>query len=303
MTALALRIDAAGFAAGRVDPGDSGEIHRRAVPTAAAWDSCRELLSEVVAGTEVSTVGIACAGPIDMGAGVVAPTEIRDWRTGFAIVDAVGALFPRATVQLALDGVCLALAERTLGATRGVMDSLAISLSDRICGGITVGGFGVVGRTGNAGNLGHVLVPGSEEPCECGGRGCLEAVAGGVSVLRWARARGWSGDSVAALVTAAAAGQEIPVAALGRAGSAVGQAISSLTAALDIDLAVVSGGLVAAGPALWKPLGEAVASHARLGYLAGLRVVPSELGEDAVLIGAGALAWSIEGREAMNSHA
>ncbi|MFE3029528.1 ROK family protein [Nocardia tengchongensis] len=291
MTMLALEVGRCGFTAAQIAEGvDDEDIRRVRFPAGSPWDRCRELLLEVAAGAEVSALGIACPGTIDMAAGVVAIPEIPQWRAGFAIVEAARAVFPTAAVQLALDGVCLALAEHAFGASQGVMDSLAISVSDRISAGMMVGDLAVVGRTGNAGNIGHVLVPGFDERCSCGGHGCLEAVAGGTAVRRWARAQGWSGESVADLVASADVGDEIAVAALGRAGEALGLAVSSVAALLDIDLVVLGGGMATAGPALWKPLGEAVAEHTRLGYLAGLRVVASPLGDIAVLAGAGVLA-------------
>ncbi|WP_067802532.1 ROK family protein [Nocardia beijingensis] len=291
MTVLALAIGSSGFAASRIaDDVDTEDIRRIPIPEAGAWGECQELLLEVASGGEVTDLGIASAGPIDMAAGVIAPPDIPEWRTGFGIVEAARKLFPKATVRLALDGVCLAMAERTFGATGAVMDSLAIDVSDRIAGGVTVGGFALVGRTGNAGHVGHVLVPGFDERCACGGRGCLEAVAGGLAVVRWAREQGWSGTSVPELLDAARVGEDIPAAALGRAGTALGRAFASVAALLDLDLVVLGGSLAEAGPALWKPLGEAVATHARLSFLPGLRVVPSRLGDAGTIMGAGVLA-------------
>lgn len=291
MTVLALEIGSAGIAAVRVaDDVDDDEIRRTPVPPHDPWQACRGLLTEVAAGGTVTSLAIACAGPIDMAAGIVAPAGIPQWRAGFDIVAAAAAAFPEATVQLALDGVALALAERTLGAMQGVPDALAVSASDRIVGGLTVGGFAVVGRTGNAGNIGHMLVPGCDEPCSCGGRGCLDALAGGLAVCRWARGQGWAGESLTELAVAAVGGDRVAVAAVGRAGAALGRAIVSTAALLDIDLVVVGGELAAAGRSLWKPLGESVAAHARLSYLPGLRVVPSPLRGIAVLAGAGVMA-------------
>ncbi|MFF2554728.1 ROK family protein [Nocardia sp. NPDC058058] len=291
MTVLALEVGAAGFAAGQVDDDiGSDAIRRIPLPDSEPWEGCRDLLLEVAAGTEVTALGIACAGPIDMAAGVVASVEIPQWRTGFAIAEAARKLFPTAAVSMALDGVCLALAERSFGGAQDAMDSLAISLSDHIAGGVTVGGFAVVGRTGNAGSIAHMLVPGFDEPCECGGRGCVEAVASGAAIRRWARGQGWSGDSLSALLASAREGDDIALAALGRAGTTLGKAISSAAALLDIDLVIVGGSMASAGPALWKPLGEAVAGSSRPGYLAGLRVLPSQLGDLGVLAGAGVLA-------------
>ncbi|WP_159842330.1 ROK family protein [Nocardia sp. CY41] len=297
MTVLALEIGSSGFAATRVaDDVDTDDIRRIPIPATGAWDRCQELLLEVAGGNQVTALGIASAGPIDMAAGVIAPADVPEWRAGFGIVGAARKLFTEAQVPLALDGVCLALAERGFGATSGVMDSLAIGVSDRITGGVVVGGFSLVGRTGNAGHVGHVLVPGFDDRCSCGGRGCLEAVAGGLAVVRWAREQGWAGTSVPELLEAARVGEDIPAAALGRAGTALGRAIASVAALLDIDLVVVGGSLAGAGPVLWKPLGEAVATHARLSFLPGLRVIPSQLGDIATIMGAGVLA--LAGRNA-----
>ncbi|WP_280454733.1 ROK family protein [Nocardia brasiliensis] len=291
MTLLALEIGPTGFAAARVaEDVDADDVRQVPLPADAAWERCLALLTEVAAGGDVTGLGIACAGPVDMAAGVVAPAEIAEWRTGFDIVEAARAAFPGAAVHLAVDGVCSALAERSLGATKEAMDSLSVTVAERISGGVTVGGFVVVGRTGNAGNIGHVLVPGYDELCECGGRGCLEAVAGGVAAMRWAQSEGWGGSSVAELVAAARIQDQVAVAAMARVGTSLGRAIVSVAALLDIDLVVVGGAVAEAGPALWEPLGAAVAAHARLSYLPGLRVVPSTLGDMGALAGAGLLA-------------
>ncbi|WP_433733120.1 ROK family protein [Nocardia sp. CA-129566] len=291
MTILALEIGLEGFAATLVgEEVADEEIGRVPLPSAAAWATCRDLLLEVSRNHEITAVGIGSSGPIDMLAGVVAPAEIPEWRTGFALVEAVQKTFPGATVHLALDGVCLGLAERNFGATSEVMDALSVTVSSRICAGVMVGGFVVVGRTGNAGHFGHVLVPGFDDLCECGGRGCVEAVAGGSSILRWAHGQGWIGNSVEALVEAAGGGNEIAVAALNRAGTALGRGIASVAPVLDIDLVVIGGTVAKSGPALWKPLTAAVATHARLGFLTSLRVIPSELDGIGVLAGAGVLA-------------
>src|SRR5690606_42023301 len=59
---------------------------------------------------------------------------------------------------------------------------------------------------------------------------------------------------------------------------------------LDIDRVVVGGPIAAAGSALWKPLQNAVAMHARLPFLSGLCVVSSELADLGLLAGAGVIA-------------
>lgn len=291
MTILALEIGPSRFAAIEIaDDVDAEGVQAIPVPERQAWEQCRTLLLDIAAGREVTSVGIASSGPLDMASGVVAPAEVAEWQSGFPLVESVKKLFPRAVVTLGLDGVCLSLAERHFGGTREVMDSLSILIDDRVVGGVMIGGFVVVGRTGNAGQVGHVLVPGFDEPCSCGGRGCLEAVAGGAALVRWANGQGWGGASLPALVSAANQGEPVPVAALERAGTALGAAITSVAALLDLDRVVIGGPLSQAGNSLWKPLNNAMAMHARLSFLPGLRAVPSELGDVGLLAGAGVLA-------------
>ncbi|WP_433574714.1 ROK family protein [Nocardia brasiliensis] len=291
MTVLALHIDGARFVAGRADDDndDGSNVRRVPLPEHSVWQRCRELLLDVAGGTPVSAVGIASAGPVDMAAGVVAPVDIPEWRTGFELAAAVRQLFPTAAVQLAYEGLCSAMAERQFGAAGETMDSLSILLSERVSGGVTAGGLALAGRTGNAGHIGHLLVPGFDDPCSCGNRGCLESVAGGHALVGWAQRNGWAGASCDALLEAAQAGDAIVDAALARAGVALGLAISSVAALLDIDLVVIGGKLSGAGPALWTPLQNAVAEHATLAFLPGLRVLPSQLGDLGALAGAGLL--------------
>jgi glucokinase len=189
MAVLALDIGATKFAAGLVDPHYRLCGVRRA-PAASddPWAVCRDLLVAVAGDNEVSAVGIGAAGPVDVPAGTIRPLNLAAWRSGFAIVDHVRALFPNALVRLAIDGACLVLAEHRVGGLGGVDNGLALTVSSGVGGGIIADGRVVVGRTGNAGHIGHIVIPGDDTACPCGGFGCVEAVASGMSSVRWARA-------------------------------------------------------------------------------------------------------------------
>jgi glucokinase len=291
MTFLALDIGGTKFAAARVDP-DGTLVGEQQVPTPVTdvWAAADTLLTTVAGGRPVRRVGIASAGPVDVAAGTVGPLNIPEWCHGFPLVDAVRDLFRDATVTLAMDGACCTLAEYRFGAGRGTDNQIGMIVSTGVGGGIVVDGRVAHGRTGNAGHIGHVVVPGAEDvPCACGGFGCLEAVASGPSAVRWANERGWAGFTGLELSQAAAAGDDVALAALDRAGSAIGTAIASVAAVLDLDLAVVGGGFGQAGAPLWDPLREAARRHAGLSFSRGLRVVPATLGARATLIGAGVL--------------
>lgn len=259
-------------------------------PQTDPWRACAALLERVSDGREVDGVGIACAGPVDTVAGVVAPINITEWAQGFELVAGVRSLFPDAGTALAMDGAAAALAEFHHGAGRGTPNLLSLVVSTGIGGGIVLGGEIARGRTGNAGHIGHLVVPGSSEPCSCGGVGCLETVASGPSAVRWARSQGWSGNTGRELAEGARSGDAIAVDALHRAGTALGGAIASAAALLDVDLAVIGGGFAQSGTPLWEPMLDAAARHARLSFVAGLRIVPAELGGAGTLTGAGLLA-------------
>ncbi|MFG1790058.1 ROK family protein [Nocardia altamirensis] len=291
MTVLALDIGATKFAAGIVHTGRKvRDVRQAMVPPESVWEVCRELLLEVAGDAPITAVGIGSAGPVDVRTGITMPLNIPEWKSGFPIVAEVQKLFPSAAIRFAIDGACLALAEHHVGALRGLSNGLAMTVSSGIGGGLIADGKVVLGRTGNAGHIGHIVVPGWDVPCECGGVGCVEAIASGMSSVRWAVSQGWTGKTGAQLAKAAHTGDEIALAALHRAGTALGQAIASAAALLDVDRVVIGGGFAQSGEPLWDPLRAAVAKHARLNFLDDLHVVLSRITDGATLVGAGVLA-------------
>ncbi|MDV8013817.1 ROK family protein [Rhodococcus sp. IEGM 1241] len=288
---LALDIGGTKMAAGVVsEDGRVPVFDSVPTPQTDPWRACAALLERVADGRDVDGVGIACAGPVDTVAGVVAPINITEWAQGFELVAGVRSVFPDAGTALAMDGAAAALAEFHHGAGRGTPNLMSLVVSTGIGGGIVLGGEIARGRTGNAGHIGHLVAPGSSEPCSCGGVGCLETVASGPSAVRWARSQGWSGNTGRELAEGARSGDAIAVDALHRAGTALGGAIASAAALLDVDLAVIGGGFAQSGAPLWEPMLDAAARHARLSFIAGLRIVPAELGGAGTLTGAGLLA-------------
>jgi glucokinase len=200
--------------------------------------------------------------------------------------------FPDVPVNLHNDAICFAVAEHWQGAGVGVDNMLGIVVSTGVGGGLILGGHLIDGHTGNAGHVGHVVVDPAGPACSCGGRGCLEAFARGPAIAAWAAANGWqtSGDGTArALAHDARRGDPVAVAAFERAGTALGAALASTTALLDISLAVVGGGLAQAGELLFAPARVALAEFARMEFTRHLSVVPAGLGQHAGLVGAAAL--------------
>jgi glucokinase len=302
MLTLTLDIGGTKIAAGLVDP--SGVlVHAATRPTPKdrgaeqVWAVIQRMIADAMqaAGGAIRGIGIGSAGPIDVATGTVSPINIPCWRD-FPLRDRVAAIVPGVPVQLAGDAVCMALGEHWRGAGRGANFLLGMVVSTGVGGGLVLDGVPYHGRTGNAGHVGHVVVELDGQLCSCGGHGCVETVAAGPWMTRWALANGWAappGADAAALAAAADAGDAVAVRAFRRGATALAAMIASVGAVCDLDLVVVGGGVAKSGGTLFDPLHEALAGYTGLDFIRGLRVVPAELGGDAGLIGAAALFASV----------
>jgi glucokinase len=299
MLTLCLDIGGTKIAAGLADP-DGALVHTATRPTPArgdaepVWAVVDAMIVDALraAGGAVAAVGIAASGPVHLPNGTVSPINIPAWR-GFPLRDRVAAVIPGVPVRLGGDGVCMALGEHWRGAGRDARFLLGMVVSTGVGGGLVLDGAPYTGRTGNAGHVGHVVVEQHGELCTCGGRGCVETVASGPWMVRWARANGWSalpGAGAKELADAAAMGDPVALQAFHRSARALAAMIASVGAVCDLDFVIIGGGVAKAGPLLFDPLRAALTEYARLDFLAGLRVAPAELGGAAGLVGAARLA-------------
>ncbi|WP_443056626.1 ROK family protein [Streptomyces sp. NBC_00667] len=278
---------------------------RRPTPRGTDAEGVMAAVAEVVADLARSPLwpsvvrcGVGSAGPVDTSRGTVSPVNIAAWR-GFPVLDRVSAELAahgaRIPAVLAGDGVAMTAAEHWLGAARGHADALCMVVSTGVGGGLILNNRLHPGPTGNAGHIGHISVAFDGEPCVCGGRGCVESLASGTAIARWALAQGWTPggdqDATAAGVAAAArAGHPVAVAAFDRAGRALAAAIAATATLVETGITVIGGGVAASGDTLFEPVRRHLASYATLSFVRDLRVVPASLGTDAGLIGAAAAA-------------
>lgn len=269
--------------------------HRAPTGQAATSDGLAAAVTQVVelaraslpAGAELVGAGIGSAGPITVATGAVSPLNLPAWRE-FPLRDLVGNLLPDMTVRLRMDGLCITLAEHWVGAGRGVDNLMGMIVSTGVGGGLILGGHTVSGPSGNAGHVGHVEVGGFDDLCNCGGHGCLEAIASGPRTVAWARSQGWTGETGEDLAAAYAAGEPVARAAVKRSGRALGQAIASATNLVDLDLVAIGGGFSHVTPDLFEFARVAILER-NFAFANRVRVVPSALSGAGPLIGAAAL--------------
>ena len=302
---LALDVGGTKLAAALVDPtGRIREAARTRTPRGprtdadALWTALMSLVDIVTASVGprgVAGVGVGCGGPMDWPTGVVSPLNIPAWRD-FPLGPRLAERFATVPVRVHNDAVCVAVGEHARGAGKGQAHVLGMVVSTGVGGGLVLGNRVVDGAHGNAGHVGHVVVDPNGPDCVCGGVGCLEAVAAGPNLARWAEEQGWrptaawgEEHSARELAEDARRGHPVALAAMQRAGGALGVAIASVTHLLDLSVVAVGGGLSQAGPLLFDPLEASFRRHARLSYAREVRVVPATLGQDAGLVGAAAL--------------
>jgi glucokinase len=241
----------------------------------------------------VAGIGLAIPGLVDEERGIALMAVNLPWRD-LALADTV-AERTGLPVVLRHDVRAAAAAEAELGAGRGAGDFLFVAVGTGIGAAIVVGGEPYAGAHGRAGELGHTVVEPDGPPCECGGRGHVEAIASAAAIERaYADAGGADGASAREVAALAGANDPTARAVWDRAVAALAAGLASAAAVLDPALVVVGGGLADAGAALFEPLAAAVAQRVQVG--APPPVVPATLGAEAGCRGAALLAWRALGR-------
>lgn len=240
---------------------------------------------------DVIGVGIGSAGPIDLVAGTIAPVNMPG-AAGAEIRSVVSARFAPLPVRMALDGSCIALAEFRLGAARGALNAVALVVSTGVGGGFIVNGQPALGRTGNAGHVGQLRLRERDdaEPFA----GTVESIASGPRTVAWAREHGWHGTTGEELAASYADGDSVAQAAVQRSARAVGEAISSASTLLDLDVAVVAGGFSNVARDYVDLVQRYAEESSVLPYARRVRVLPSGLSGDGPLVGAATLALFVD---------
>ena len=150
----------------------------------------------------------------------------------------------------------LALAEHRYGAGRGVRALVLLVLGTGPGGAVILNGELVRGRSGYAGEFGHVPLTLDGPPCVCGGHGCAATYLSGRALAQSARERlrdhpgstlgGSDGPVITArtVFAAADAGDAFAGELVDRVCEALGATLGTILNGLNPDLVVVTGGLV-----------------------------------------------------------
>jgi N-acetylglucosamine repressor len=160
----------------------------------------------------------------------------------------------------------LTVAEQWFGRGHGVEHFVVVTVGEGIGAGIVLDGKLYRGADGGAGELGHLPIAGSDVPCSCGLRGCLEAVASDGAILREvnagrARAAQDAVPDIASVRRGAEEGDQACAAALREAGTMLGLGIAGIVNVLNPRLVILAGEGIEAGPLRFDAMADALHAH------------------------------------------
>ncbi len=256
--------------------------------------------------SSVAALTIAAAGAIDSEEGVVTDSpnlpgwynvplrDIGEERTGLRTL-------------LINDANAAAWGEHCFGAGRGVANLIYIAVGTGIGGGIIINGELYTGASGSAGEIGHMTIDVNGPRCNCGNVGCLEVLASGGAMAKEARrhiahgarsiltelAEGEPQNITFQLVSAAARrGDALAAEVISRAAAYLGIGIVNLVNIFNPEMIIIGGGMVQMRDMFLDPVRQAVAEKAFQSPGRIVRIIPSELEDNAGILGAAAFSFS-----------
>lgn len=205
------------------------------------------------------------------------------------------------------DANVAALAEFLYGAGRGARNMVMLTIGTGIGGGLVLDRKLYRGTTGAGAELGHTVIEVDGPRCQgsCPNHGCLEALASGTALGREGRAAAErepesalgralaAGEEIAGVqvTSAALAGDDVALGVVALIGRRLGVGISSFANVFDPDVIVIGGGVISLGDLLLDPAREELAARA-LPPMNRVSIVPAQLGPDAGMVGAAAMAMT-----------
>jgi glucokinase len=240
---------------------------------------------------DVSTIGLGVPGLFDAETGGVLlfPNLPGEW-DGFPLRDRVAEALGLET-QMINDARAFTLAEGLIGAGKGHSTLVCVTLGTGVGGGIMIDGRVHLGAFGVAGEIGHQTILPDGPLCNCGNRGCLEALVRADVVAADA-----GRSTVREVFQGVEQGDERCIAAVSQMAEYLGIGLANLVTVLGPDRIVVGGGIAAAGDLVIQPIAEAVKQRVTLVPTDAIEIVAATFGAYAGAAGA-ALAGALGGAQ------
>ena len=249
-------------------------------------------------------IGVGCPGPLDLDRGIILEAPNLGWQN-VAIKETLEKEFKCPTV-IANDVDSGTYGEYRFGAGQKARCVVGVFPGTGIGGGCVYEGKLFRGKTGSCMEIGHIQVQADGRVCGCGQRGCLETVASRLAISAEAAAAAFRGEAPhlleiagtdlsniksGALAKAIAAGDAVVERIVRNAAQQLGVAIAGVVNLLAPDVVILGGGMVEAMTNLFvNEVRRSVESRAMKSLTKSLKIVAAQLGDNATVMGAAALA-------------
>lgn len=262
-----------------------------------------QTMLELIGHRTITGIGIGCAGDVDPVTGTIRISPNLRWRQ--VPLKSLLARKLKFSIRVENDANVAAWAAYVVEAKRKVQNLLCVTVGTGVGGGLVVNGQLYRGKTGSAGEIGHMTLFPEGVRCNCGNQGCVERYVGAKAMAAEAIHAIESGEQtlitklvnhdfskINPLVIEQAARQKDRL-ALGlwdQAGERLGITLASVINLLNPEWIVLAGGLSRAGRLLLDPLRRTILKRSFPTPAKAVNLVISKLDQDLGIVGAGLLA-------------
>ncbi|HEY1465400.1 MAG TPA: ROK family protein [Terriglobales bacterium] len=258
---------------------------------------------------EVRAIGICAPGPLDPKTGlIINPPNLPCWRN-FPLAKEIAGVYS-VPVKVDNDANSAAFAEARWGAGRNYKNIFYVTIGTGIGTGIILDGRIYHGRTGAAGEGGHVSIDYRGPRCSCGKLGCIEILASGPAIAKRARAKLSSDASRSSVLLQLAKGnpESVTTEMVGKADAA-GDPVASETLRETIDLLslwlgnmvdvldpeaiIIGGGATTVLLPFFDQISELLPKYCVNPRANEIAVLPAHYGADSGVAGGAALCYEI----------
>lgn len=238
--------------------------------------------------SDIAGLGLGLPGPIDVEKGVVHFfPNIPGWKeVKLRSILQKKLKFP---VVLDNDANLMSLAEYKLGAAKGSLNAICLTLGTGVGAGVIINGSLYRASTFAAGEIGHIPINVKGPRCNCGGIACVEAYIGNKRIERLARKIFKRSITLEETSVLAKRKDKRALRLWGQVGTNLGTALVGVVNLLNPDCVVIGGGVAKAGKILFDNVKEIVKNQAMPIQAKHVKILRAKLGGDAGLIGAAIL--------------
>jgi glucokinase len=246
---------------------------------------------------EVAGIGVGSPGAVDFNTGRVLGTtpNLPMWTNA----DIRGQLQGRFEIPVWADNDAnvAILAECRFGSAKGNTNVIGLTLGTGIGGGIVIDNQLFRGAHFSGAELGHMSINFDGPVCGCGGTGCIEVYASAPAMVKNYRGKITAQNmplperlTTEVIFERARAGEVTANQTIDEICFYLGCAIGNIVNIFNPDVVVLGGGVADAGDEFIARIWKNVKDHALEASLHGVRLVRAELGNNAGMVGALALA-------------